>query len=219
MTKHKAHPLVGAPGRFTDYQRILQAQENHRDGTMELTLRFPTRRYAEDFWRLNCATDLMELGVYPNFKEMTESFAAYRAARLHIPFEPQDPEVNVVVVGDGATPRTAVTFAFRSAWNCFSIDPNLHSLDRWKSVKRLVCIPSCVEDSIAAAFGKLIIVAPHSHASLPEALSRFDANERHVIALPCCKEQVVPGRPVPDIKYDDWGIWSPARSVMIWRDV
>lgn len=210
--------IIGTPGKFADYQRILGAQEN-KDGSLQVTLRFPTLTYIEKFMTLKCAPDLLMLGLFPNAKEITESFACYEAVRRHIPFEPQDTDVTVVVVGDGSTPRTAATFAFRSLWNCVSIDPEIGTPDNWeRNVKRLTCHSKKVESLGKVSYPKLIIVAPHSHADLGAALERFTAKKRHVIALPCCVRQEIEGR-LPDIKYDDWGIHSPQRAVMVWRDV
>jgi hypothetical protein len=203
-------------GKFTDYQRVCDAHES-RDGIMRVSVRFPTARYADDFWALSCAPDLLTNGLFPNFKEMTESFAAYHAVRRHIPFDPQDGDVTVAVIGDGNTPRTAATFAFRSAWQCISIDPRLKQTS-WP-IRRLECIAKRIENVGKRAFKKLVVVAPHSHAPLDAALEVFSAKGRHVVALPCCVDQIIPGRPIPDLKYDDWGIWSPARAVMVWRDV
>lgn len=92
-------------GKFADYQRVCDAHES-RDGIMRVSVRFPTARYADDFWALSCAPDLLTNGLFPNFKEMTESFAAYHAVRRHIPFDPQDGDVTVAVIGDGNTPST-----------------------------------------------------------------------------------------------------------------
>ena len=36
-----------------------------------------------------------------------------------------DPNINVVVVGDGRTPRTAALISVMSRWNVTSIGPNL----------------------------------------------------------------------------------------------
>ena len=91
-------------------------------------------------------------------------------------------------------------------------------MSRWKAIHRLECHDKRIEELGKRHFEKLVIVAPHSHAHLPNVLERFTAKRRHVVAMPCCVTQSIPGRPVPDIKYDDWGVWSPERAVMIWLD-
>lgn len=211
--------LLGSPGKWSDYQRILNAHET-KNGTVEITLKFPTLRYLDEFIGLSCSVDMLSMGLFPNAKEITESFAAYRACRRFVPFELDDPNVNVVVVGDGSTPRTAATFAFRSRWMCHSIDPKLNKdkIPAWRAgISRLNCIPGLVQTT-SFDFDKLVIVAPHSHAPMNEVINRLKGKERHVIVMPCCERQDV-GKVIPDHKYDDWGIQSPQRTVMVYNNV
>lgn len=209
--------ILGTPGKFTDYQRILGANET-KDGSLSISVRFPTLRYIEEFVALKCASDMLDLGLFPNAKEITESFACYRAARNFVPFELSDPDVTVVVVGDGSTPRTAATFAFRSNWKCVSIDPELRAPENWqRSIKRLTCHAKKIEAMGRVKYPKVVIVAPHSHAPLEVALDRFQGKRRHVVAMPCCVRQEL--NRLPDTKYDDWGIHSPQRAVMVWNEV
>jgi hypothetical protein len=58
--------------------------------------------------------------VFPNAKELTESFAANNAIRIHLAGEytPGDERVTVIAVGDGNTPRTAALCAFLTKWQC-----------------------------------------------------------------------------------------------------
>lgn len=187
--------------RFTDYQRVLGAQET-RKGEMEVTIRFPNLRYMNEFVALRCASDMLELGLFPNAKEITESFACYRAVKLHVPFALSDPEVVVVVVGDGGTPRTAATFAFRTAWSCHSVDPALREVGApWAGkIDRLYESAVKVEDfEFDSMCDKLVVVLPHSHAPLDVVLDRvkIDGGERHVVALPCCTEHRIAGRLCP----------------------
>ena len=57
-----------------------------------------------------------------NAKELSESFACFNAARVHLAetFLPSDPHVTLLAIGDGLTPRTAALFAFRTAWRSSS---------------------------------------------------------------------------------------------------
>lgn len=172
--------------------------------------------YASELCRLNCAPMLIPL--FPNFKEVSESFAAFNAVSMHLPrFQMRDPGVTVVAVGDGSTPRTAATFALRTTWKAISIDPALAGSQRAaRHIKRLEIDPRKVEQTRTVA-KRAIIVAVHSHANLEAAVRSVEAEELAVVAMPCCVPQVL-GAP-PDVEYDDYGCLSPRRTVMVWRDV
>ncbi len=179
----------------------------------ELKLLF---RYINDIMGCACFPDLLELKLFPNAKEITESCAVHRALRYKVRhFDLRDPEVTFIAVGDGNTPRTGALMAFRSKWNCISIDPRLKQVS-WPSIERLACWRDKVEDCGPIHVGKLVIAAVHSHAPLDVACEKFTADERIVIAMPCCKKQVRE-RP-PDIRYVDKGIWSPMNEMLIWKD-
>jgi hypothetical protein len=171
--------------------------------------------YASELCRLSCAPMLIPL--FPNFKEVTESFSAFAAVRNHLSWSSQrDPSVTVVAVGDGSTPRTAATFALRTAWQAISIDPNLKGGARTaRNIRRLAIDPRKVEETRTIA-KRAIVVAVHSHADLRAALRTIEADEVSVVTMPCCVPQVL-SRP-PDVEYEDYGCLSPQRTVMVWRD-
>jgi len=165
------------------------------------------------------AGDLLALGIYPNAKEVTESWAALHAVEHKLKANLKDPSMTVVAVGDGRSPRTASLFAFHSKWNCISIDPRLNTdkIPIWETaIQRLKCISSTVEE-VSLSFDKVIIVAVHSHAPLPKILDHITANVRSMVAIPCCVSynHTIP----PSIEYEDAGIWSPENIVKIWRSI
>lgn len=186
-------------------------------------------RYLNDLVRSPCGADLLALGLFPNQKEVTESFAAYHAVRTHLrDFALSDPTVTLVAVGDGHTPRTAATFALRSAWRCISVDPNLKETGRhgvrgrptsrhWRTVDRLTVHAKRIEDVSIHCDGPAVIVAVHSHAQLPGAVAAVRAPRVAVVAIPCCVRQELRGQ-APDIDYRDGGILSPENRVLVWRD-
>jgi hypothetical protein len=177
------------------------------------------QRYIENFLHKNkSASDMLQLEVFPNAKEITESYAAFNAAQHKLKFDLSDPNVTLVAVGDGHTPRTATLFAFRTNWKCISIDPGLNTkkIPFWESkVNRLTCIPKYVEN-LNLHFKKVLIVAVHSHANMQATLSHITGNVRSMIAIPCCISY--DGIP-PTKEYIDSGIWSPKNRVKIWRDI
>jgi len=161
----------------------------------------PGLKYLTEFVRCTCSSDLLKLRYFPNAKEITESFGAYNAVRTHLQniYAFDDPEVRVVVVGDGTKPRTGATFAFRSNWTVYSIDPNLFKnklqegefLHFPDSVKRLSAYRSKIEkleyintylkDEILYNIQdkKLIIVCVHSHAKLSDCITKLKTRKKN----------------------------------------
>lgn len=145
-------------------------------------------RYLDELLSLRCAGDLLAAGLFPRTaaaKEMTESMAAFHAALHHVPWtNAKDTTTTAIVVGDGATPRTAALFALRTGWEVHSVDPLLKV--RWTSsasgyprpygIDRLTVHPARAEETAITCSGDVVIVAMHSHASY-EACG-------HVVDLP-----------------------------------
>ena len=177
-------------------------------------------RCIEEFvHQFKSASDMMVLEVFPNAKEITESYAAFNAAARKLKYDLGDPHVTMVAVGDGHTPRTATLFAFRTNWQCISLDPglNVNKMPLWESkIQRLHCIPKKVED-VNMEFGKVLIVAVHSHANLSNTLDHIRGDSRSLIAIPCCVDYSHAIE--PDMEYRDAGIWSPKNLVKIWRNI
>jgi DNA primase len=171
---------------------------------------------------------MLALKLFPNAKEITESFAAYAAAREHIAADLKNENIAVLCVGDGRVPRTAATFAMRSRWTCFSVDPMMK--EKWTQreiVPRLQAFRKKIEDvgfssyfntSPSLGFDHAIVVAVHSHASLLKSLhaARNLSTEVSVVSMPCCVKEDMHN---PDVSYEDKNIASPARRVNIWRAV
>lgn len=178
-------------------------------------------RHLSEFTMLRCAPDLLALRLYPNPKEITESMAAFDAVRQYVMkpagFEYDDPDVAIVCVGDGCTPRTGALFAMRSNWSVISIDPALP--DRVYPIKRLTLQRRKVEDEVLHLnlMRQVVIVQVHSHANLALSLAHIKAPRRHLITIPCCVPHEILNKPY--IGYDDAGIWSPKRTVKIWMDI
>ena len=178
------------------------------------------KRYIDEFLGLRCAADLLAWGLFPSNpgKEVTETFATYRAVYNHVPVQLNDPSVALVSVGDGHTPRTAATFAVRSKWQCYSIDPALREKD-WSGIQRLTIHRRKVEDTILDLrdASAVVIVAVHSHALLKAVLDNVLGRPRHLVTLPCCVPQEIPNRVF--IGYQDTQIWSPKNTFRIWLDI
>lgn len=209
------------PGRFTGYQRVLNAQEN-KNGLLTVTIQHPTARYFNQLLNLKCTPDLLSANVFPNAKEVTEAFGIYNAAKRNIPLELSDPNVIAIVVGDGSTPRCGAVFAFRTQWSVISIDPQLSTFKVNHGIKRLQCIADKIENLKsfkAITYNKVLIIMPHSHANMDTTLNMIKGKTRHLICSPCCQSLIPSRYPLPDISYDDWGIWSPERNIQIWLNI
>lgn len=222
-----------------DTQRMQKTSEQHRTipavwhggaGAMSISVHVPTPtpRHLDDLLRLDCYPDLIQTGWYPNTKELTESAAAFNAARkLGLSF--MDPTAMLVAVGDGRYPRTAGMFAFRTRWQCWAVDPQLRDTD-WPGIRRLSGLRKRIEDvrvlsHAAYCAGPLVIACVHSHAPAnavmdfaSRALGAGLATEVHVISIRCCVDDALADIP-PDLEYHDWGCWSPERRVRVWRDL
>lgn len=181
-----------------------------------MVLRYSSR-YLDELMKLRCAPDLLDQRrkLFPNAKELTESFGAFCAARKYFRDWMDDPDVTVVCVGDGCRPRTGATFALRSRWNVISIDPLLRSPSSVADIDRLECVVRKVQECQPRHFKRLLVVAVHSHATLEETFSALSGDEVGVIAIPCCVPLVIDTKPIAD--YRDGGIHSPQNRVVIWR--
>lgn len=178
-------------------------------------------RYLDEVLSLRCTFDLLVAGLFPSTaaaKELTETCAAFHAARHHVKWvDPRDARTTAVVVGDGGTPRTAAMFALRSRWMCHSIDPLLTVRDY--GIRRLEIHPKRAEEVTLDIEGDVVLVAMHSHASFEAALATVPRAKRVAyVCVPCCVPAALAPW-APDELYVDDGILSPDRRVYIWNDV
>jgi hypothetical protein len=179
--------------------------------------------HVREFLSLKCAGQMLNLGLFPNSaaKEVTESVGMFRAVADHLLDDTitlKNPDIHLVVVGDGNTPRTAAMFAMRSGWNCHSIDPILNTNKDWNSIKRLL-IHSLKVEQCNLHFGDypLIIVLPHSHAKMEDILQHIKGNNRYIVSMPCCVPHDIPGKEY--IGYVDQAVWSEKNTIKIWKNV
>lgn len=181
------------------------------------------RHHVGKFIKWECCSQILGIRpkLFPNAKEITESVGAYSGVTNHIVtplgLKLNDTNIAVVCPGDGVVPRTAATFAFRSKWSCFSIDPNMKKLD-WP-IERLTCERRRIEEKVLdlSNFEHVIICMVHSHANLKRTLENIRGKRVHLLVMECCVLQDL--NDVPYIGYKDTGIWSPKNEVKIWLDL
>lgn len=174
------------------------------------------RRHINEFFRLDCSGDLLNLRVFPNAKEITESMGAFHAVRKVIIPETglryDDPNTVVFVVGDGAKPRTGAMFAMRSRWNVVSIDPTMNF---GRGVMRLTVVRRKIENENFYSPSKIaLIILVHSHAKIQDCLDAIRYPTRHVVSIPCCVPHDLPHKTF--VGYKDTDIWSEKNDVKVW---
>lgn len=185
-------------------------------------------RYHKRF--LDSFTSENLLGLFSRYrnghKEITESWAMLEAARKYVPVESLN-KSTVIVVGDGASPRTGAVFAYYTKASVISVDPQMN-MDHWSEhcqkqiamgypVQRLTVRPVPIEEMELDAGGQpVIVVWPHSHANMHNA-QVYNYSKRWDIAMPCCKPIPKSWMTIPHLVYDDYNVLSPKRTVHIWE--
>lgn len=204
-------------------KEVLMVVNDHADHT-QVYIKKPITKYLDRYITSKASVDIQKLELFPNAKEVTESYAAIQQAVRLAP--PGDPNVCFVSIGDGATPRTAGAAAFHSRWTCVSIDPNANHKTRWENIDRLTILRQKIEEvvdlTLPSQITTMIIACVHSHAPWDEVknfILRHPTMEAiHLIAIPCCVP-IPHDWPQPNIDKYDWGIWSPERQVLVWKDI
>lgn len=163
-----------------------------------LSIHKPTLRYLDEFIKLKCAPDLLNLRLFPNAKEITESMATFNAVRKNIIYDGlnyQDEDVLLLDIGCGNTPRTAALFAFRTKWECHAIDPRANL----PKISNLITYPFNFHEYYSSDYPELnnykaiIICAVHAHIHPSEILEfmSLSANNYqgnvYLIYIPCCE--------------------------------
>lgn len=172
------------------------------------------RRYLDEFLSIHCGSDLMTRKLFPNSKEITESFGAFNAVRKFLHSYSLDEGVTLLAVGDGHSPRTGATFAMRTGWNCYSVDPDAKEGVDW-NVERLTVLRAKIED-VKIPGKRVVIVAVHSHATLRASIDACtEAEDIAVVAIPCCVRLELPEP--PDHEAPDFAISSPERTIKVWH--
>lgn len=159
-------------------------------------------------------------------KEVTESWAMLVAARKTVP---DVDDAKVIVVGDGALPRTGVLFAYYTKADVVSIDP-IFNLTKWEihvdrqtkmgfPPKRIELIKAKVEDvqPIDCANKTAVVVWPHSHACMDD-LKIMNAKDRWDICLPCCVPIPTRWDSIIHYTFRDKRVLSPKNVVHIWHN-
>jgi len=197
------------------------ADVNAAEITADGTACGSSSRYLSELLSLSCGPALLELKLYPDAKELTESFAAFRAVREHLgaAFAPDDPTVTCICVGDGSMPRTGALFAYRTKWQVCAVDPQLKDEGKnWRQIARLELKRAMIEDCNFKA-EKVLMVLVHAHVGLAECLAIAEWRDvLGIVALPCCNfYNRLQLQQAPLVEYRDSGVVSPHRLIRVWQ--
>ena len=161
-----------------------------------------TLRYLDEYLQLKCSSLLLELNLFPNAGEITESFGIYNAFRRYI--QPSLPTRQtskgrncIICVGDGVTPRTAAVFALRlPGWEAIAIDPIMRGgpaiqkdssrqpkavdcTQTWTKIQHLKAVRAKIQDVLIECDSAIVILL-HAHVTLLDAIEAIrivDADE------------------------------------------
>jgi hypothetical protein len=180
-----------------------------------LSVGVKSSRYLDEFILSRCSADLIAAKMFPNAKEITESFAAFRAVRdlLGTPSF-GDESITLVDVACGAKPRTAALFACMSRWQTIGIDPAVRVESDNHRIRRVRTIKRPIQDCRLSFDGLVVVTAVHAHVKLRWVIEALSAPAMVLVAMPCCQPLELPQPPTAE--YDDWGCWSPKRQVRVW---
>lgn len=180
------------------------------------------QRYINDLLASKCGPDMLALKLFPNAKEITESYGCYYGIGQHLQelgLEFGDPKVNLISIGDGGTPRTSALFAFKSRWNCYGVDPEFN-MDKWRGSKvdRLSVHKNRIQDCKFEFDDPCVLIFCHAHVRIDESLKSIKSPRIVVLAIPCCVPLYIAGKP-HDIEYRDPYIGSPHNLIKIWKNL
>lgn len=189
-----------------------------------------TPRYINQFIRKHCAIDLLQLNMFPDAKEITETLGVFNAIKKDYATQFKYDDVLLVDVACGGTPRIAAWTVFNTKWKAIAIDPNLRSPENFATIQNLETFTARIEDKGFTHLDRkwypkeVVIVANHAHVSLDCIVKGL---KNHIIddtgmgfqnwslyAVPCCQPLELSSE-LGSLVYEceDHDIWSPKRLI------
>ncbi len=111
-------------------------------------------KYLNRYIRLKASADMQALELFPNLKEIQESFSIFNVIESYILKRDTNIDRNkenhvlCFVVGDGTTPRTAAVINFMTKWDTISCDPIMRNPAKYAGIKRCEVRTSTGEDLV-----------------------------------------------------------------------
>jgi len=197
----------------------------------------PSTRYVDQFLRLVCSGDLLNLGAMDDTRRITVAMGLFEQVRRHLaPKVGLDNEaVQLVVAGTTSEVLDVATlFAFRTKWTVTAIvripGEGYDETCPVAGVERLTLSPFDLTEGYWMMVGPTIIVLPDATVAPDLATQRIMAYDPHADA-PCPRAMVVLGTPPgswpipygetaelpPALQHLDPGIWVADPTISIWR--
>ena len=155
-------------------------------------------KYIDWYISLHSSSEMQELKLFPNVKEVQESAGLLNTILGYINSQEPDinkdnPNIGVYVIGDGVRPRTAGMFCFLTKWTCWSVDPLMRIEEDFSGINRLTILQANGEDvikDIVSEFDYVILVFPHSHIADTNLIYRaFPKHQKiWIVNMPCCHQ-------------------------------
>ncbi|CAF1425601.1 unnamed protein product, partial [Adineta steineri] len=172
-------------------------QDNEHSHNEKSSNHYPLE-YLDQFLQLICAPDLITMGLFPNAKEITESFAQCYSI---------DPLLQYDTYAD-------ITFSNRRSLT------TIDQCKEWKNIKGLRMTRAKIQ-TVSIQCRKAIIVMMHAHVTIEDAINAVDASEGiyGVVTCPCCKwapYQEECFQQTPHEQYIDKRLLSAKNQINVW---
>lgn len=205
----------------------------HRDHySMELPK--PSRKYLDEFLRLDCAPDLLERGAFRGASEsITVAMGLFSAVRRYVlprggSFDNE--AIRLVVAEDTQLALdVAALFAFRTKWKCSVIFEAPASLRaampmgyQDPRVERLTFYPCGLMEGMWMFDGPTIVMLPgqkYAPADASLRIKAFNPVDEYQYPKSCVALGQFPWHPKaepPKMQHQDPAIWAPDQTISIW---
>lgn len=173
--------------------------------------------YLVQLFTLRCAGDLLDMSIFPNAKEWTESCGVYE----HIPLgiDRKNPDVLCLAVGDGKQPRTGAMVAMRTAWTVMSVDPRLSHDGQHPRICRLSLHRTTLErlEIPKQPWDAIVMLHTHSHDQWPRSLKPVFKQMMvppFIVTMDCCVAHALTD--TTGYVSNDPHCLSPRNTVHVW---
>lgn len=189
-------------------------------------------KYLNRYIRLKASADMQALELFPNLKEIQESFSIFNVIESYILKRDTNIDRNkenhvlCFVVGDGTTPRTAATISFMTKWDTVSCDPIMRNPAKYAGIKRCYVRTSKGEDIAHIVrervdiieYDYIFLIFPHSHIpNTNEIYKHFTDRKVWIINMPCCHKKQDDYLPLKEwVSFKDDAVASPENTIKVY---
>ncbi len=189
-------------------------------------------KYLNRYIRLKASADMQALELFPNLKEIQESFSIFNVIESYILKRDTNIDRNkenhvlCFVVGDGTTPRTAAVINFMTKWDTISCDPIMRNPAKYAGIKRCEVHTSKGEDIVEMVTQRVeiveheyvILIFPHSHIpNTNEIYKHFTDKKVWIINMPCCHKKQDDYLPLKEwVSFKDDAVASPENTIKVY---